>query len=56
MSMFEYFIKNVLFAVFQSGHSCTSQILSIIHEIQKSFHESPPTDVRGTILEVLSNL
>ena len=36
-SMFEYFIENELFTVcqsgFLSGHPCTSQLLSIIHEI-----------------------
>ena len=54
-SVFEYFIENELFSVCQSGflpdHSCTSQILSIIHEIQKSF-ESPLIDVRGVFLDI----
>ena len=40
-SMFEYSIENELFTVCQSGFllvdSCTSQLLSIIHEIQKLF-------------------
>ena len=48
--MFEYFIENELFTVCQSGFlpgdSCTSQLLSVIHEIQKSFDESPPIYVR----------
>ena len=54
--MFEYFIENELFTVCQSGFlpddSCTSQLLSIIHEIQKSFDESPPIDVRGICLDI----
>ena len=48
-SMFEYFTENELFTVCQTGflpgNSCTSQLLSIIHEIQKSFDESTPMDV-----------
>ena len=55
-SMFEYFIENELFTVCQSGFlpgdSCTSQLLSIIHEIQKSFDESPPIDVRSIFLDI----
>ena len=54
--MFEYFIENELFTVCQSGFlpggSCTAQLLSIIHEIQKSFDESPPIDVRGIFLDI----
>ena len=54
--MFEYFIESELFTVCQSGFlqddSCTSQLLSIIHEIQKLFDESPPIDVRGIFLEI----
>ena len=55
-SMFEYFIKNGLFTVCRSGFlpgiSCTSELLSIIHEIQKSFDESPPINVRGILLDI----
>ena len=58
-SMFEYFMENELFTICQSGFlpdgsctSCTSQALSIIHETQKSFDESPPIDVRGIILDI----
>ena len=54
--MFEYFIENELFTVcqfgFLPGDSCTSQLLTIIHEIQKSFDESPPIDVRGIFLDI----
>ena len=54
--MFEHFIKNELFTVFQSrfypGDSCTSQLLSIIHEIHKSSDENPPIDVRGIFLDI----
>ena len=52
----EYFIENKLFTVCQSGFlpgdSCTSQLLSIIHEIHKSIGENPPIDVRGTFLDI----
>ena len=55
-SMFEYFIENELFTVCQSGFlpddSCTSQLLSIIHEMQKSFDKSPTIDVRGIFLNI----
>ena len=55
-SMFAYFIENELFTVCQSGFlpggSCTVQLLSIIHEIQKSFDESPPIDVRRIFLDI----
>ena len=55
-SMFEYFIENELFTIFQSGFlpgdSSTSQLLSIIHEIQKLFDESPPIDVRDIFLDI----
>ena len=55
-SMFEYFIENELFTVCQSGFlpgdSCTSQLLSIIHEIQKLFDESPPIDIKGIFLDI----
>ena len=45
-SIFEYFIENELCqSGFLPGDSCTSQLLGIIHEIQKSFDESPPIAV-----------
>ena len=37
---------------FLAGDSCTSQLLSIIHEIQKSFGESSPIDARGVIFDI----
>ena len=44
--MFQHLIENEVFTVCQSGFlpgdSFISQLLSIIHEIQKSFDESPP--------------
>ena len=55
-SIFESFIENELFIVCQSGFlpgdSCTWQLLSIIHEIQKSFDVSPPIHVRGLFLDI----
>ena len=54
--MFEYFIENELFTVSQSGFLpggfSTSQLFSIIHEIQKSFDESQPIDVTGIFLDI----
>ena len=58
--MFEYFIENELFTVCRSGFlpsdPHTSQLLSIIHEIQKSFDKSPPIDVRGIFYTSLRRL
>ena len=54
--MFECFIENKLFTVcysgFLPGDSSTLQLLSITHEIQKSFDESPPIDVRAIFLDI----
>ena len=55
-SMFEDFIGNELLTVcqfdFVPGDSCTSQLLSTINEIQKSFLQSSPIDVRGVFLDI----
>ena len=55
-SMLEFFIDHELFTVCQSsflpGDSCISQLLSILHEIQKLFDESPPIDVKGAFLDI----
>ena len=40
------------FSGFLPGDSCTSQLLSVIHEIQKLFDESPTIDVRGIFLDI----
>ena len=49
-SMFEDFIGNELLTVcqfdFVPGDSCTSQLLSTLNEIQKSFPQSSPIDLR----------
>ena len=34
------------------GDSCTSQLLSIVHEIQSSFDYKPSTDVRAILLDI----
>ena len=34
------------------GDSCVSQLLSITHEIYKSFDCHPPTNIRGTFLDI----
>ena len=55
-SLENYFMQNKLFTNCQSGFmpgdSCVSQLLSVIHEIYKSFDCSPPVDVRGTFLDI----
>ena len=55
-SIFNYFIKNNLFTKSQSGFLpgdlCISQLLSITHEIHKSFDCDPPLGVRGTFLDM----
>ena len=54
--MFNYFIQNKLFTECQSGFipgdSCVAQLLSVTHEIYKSFDCNPPYDIRGTFLDI----
>ena len=54
--LFNYFLENKLFTEFQSGFLsgdyCISKLLSITHEINKSFHCDPSVDVRGTFLDI----
>ena len=56
ISLFNYFLENKLFTECQSsfllGGSCILQLLSIAHEIYKSFDCNPSVDVRGTFLEI----
>ena len=55
-SLFNHFVSNKLFkpseSVFLPVDSCISQLLSIIHEIQTSFHSNLPVDVRGVFLDI----
>ena len=55
-TLFNFFLQNKLFTSCQSGFipgdSCVSQLLSITHEIYKSFDCYPPTDMRGTSLDI----
>ena len=55
-TLFNFFLQNKLFTPCQSGFipgdSCVSQLLSITHEIYKSFDCHPPTDMRGTFLDI----
>ena len=55
-SLFNYFIKNKLFTECESGFipgdSCVAQLLSITHEIYKSFDCYLPCDIRGTFLDI----
>ena len=55
-SLLNYFLENKLFTECQSGFlrcdSCISQLLSITHEIYKSFDYNLSVEVRGTILDI----
>ena len=55
-ALFNFFLQNKLFTSYQSGFipgdSCVSQLLSITHEIYKSFDCHPPTDMRDTFLDI----
>ena len=59
-SMFQYFIENELFTVcqpdFLSDDYWTSQLLSIIYKIQKSFDEIPPMSVSLDISKAFSKV
>ena len=51
-----FILQNKLFTPCQSGFiagdSCVSQLLSITHEIYKSFNCQPATNVRGPFLDI----
>ena len=51
-----FFLQNKLSTPCQSGFipgdSCVSQLLLITHEIYKGFDCYPPTDMRGTFLDI----
>ena len=53
--MFEFFIQNNLITLNQSGFKtsdpCINQLISITHEIYKSFDDS--YEVRGEFLDIL---
>ena len=55
-TLLNFFLHNKLFTPCQSGfisgHSCVSKLLSIKPEIYKSFDCHPPTDMRGTFLDI----
>ena len=55
-SLFEYIKVNNLFTNCQSGflagYSCISQLLSITHEIYKTFDGNPSLEVRGVFLDI----
>ena len=55
-SLFEYLEDNKLLncnqSGFRSGDSCVHQLLSIIHEIYKSFDTNPSPEVRGVFLDI----
>ena len=55
-SLFSYFISNKLFTPSQSdffpGKSCIAQLLSVIHEIQTEFDETPTGDLKGVFLDI----
>ena len=49
-------LRNCNQSVFQSGDSCVHQLLSITHEIYKSFDASPSLEVRGVFWTYLKPL
>ena len=55
-SLFNYFIQNKPFTECQSGFisgdSCVGQLLSITHELYKSFGCNPLADARGMFLDI----
>ena len=55
-TLFNFFLQNKLFTSCQSGFipgdTFVSQLLSIKHEIYKSFDCHPPTDMRGTFVDI----
>ena len=55
-SLFNYFLSNKLFTPspsdFLPGDSCFAKLLSIIHEIQTAFDNSPTIDVRGVLIDI----
>ena len=57
-TLFSFFLQNKLFTPCQSsfipGYSCVSKLLSITHEIYKSFDCHPPTNMRSTFLDISS--
>ena len=54
-SLFEYLKDNKLLncnqSGFRSGDSCVHQLLSITHEIYKSYDPNPSPEVRGVFLD-----
>ena len=57
--LFNFFLQNKLFTCqsgFIPGDSCVSRLLSITYEICKSFDCHPPTDMRGTFLDISTAL
>ena len=55
-SLFNYFIRNKLFTLCQSGfvlgYSRIAQLLTIIQKIQTELGEKPEVDVRGVFLDI----
>ena len=55
-SLYNYLMQNKLFTECQSGFipgdSCVAQLLSIAHEIYKSFDCNPPADTREIFLDI----
>ena len=50
--LFNYFHKNESYTKCQSGDSCISQLLSIVHDINSSFDCDLTQDVRGIFLDI----
>ena len=56
LTLFKYLEDNKLLncnqSGFRSGDSCVHQLLSITHEIYKSFDANPSLEVRGVFLDI----
>ena len=54
--MLNHFLSSDLFTpsqqVFLPGDACIAQLLSIVHEIQRTFDNNPTADVRGVFLDI----
>ena len=55
-ALFNFFLQNKLFTPCQSGFirgdSYVSQLQPVTHEIYQSFDCHPPTDIKGTFLDI----
>ena len=50
--MIAIYLPSVNQVSYQASHSCMSQLLSVVHEIQSSFDCKPPSDVKSIFLDI----